>query len=460
MERSRYIRIPFKAAGLRDFLRNPEVIARPGQRNTDRSLLRLARTAPAVVLCGLMLALAGCGSSVKLAPDTGVFLVTPTTAAFGSVSVGQKASMNISLVNKTLSSVQIAQIDLSGSEFAFVNAPTLPVTVASGATYTIAVQFAPTVIGAATGQVTVATAADTASPTVVDLSGTGAAATTGALSSLTCTTTAFTGAGTDNCTVTLSSAAGTNGVVVSLASNNSAVTVPSSVTVNAQATAATFTATVASVTASQNAKITATSGNSTASFTLQLGPPAALLSVDATAVAFGDVLVNSPATQTVTMTSSGSLPVTVNSATLTGSSFLLSGATLPATLNPGQTATLNVQFDPTTTGAASGTLTIVSTSASNPTVTLALSGTGVVGTVSLTWDAPTTSIDPVATYNVYRGVSGSSTYQLIGSTTLSQTSYTDSAAATGTEYNYYVTSVDASGVESVPSNTATVDIPQ
>src|SRR6202042_1306912 len=85
---------------------------------------------------------------------------------------------------------------------------------------------------------------------------------------------------------------------------------------------------------------------------------------------------NTAATQPVTLNSTGTAPVTINSATLTGTGFTLSGATFPVTLNPGQSVTLNVQFDPTTTGAAGGQLTIQSDSSTNSTAVVNLSGTG------------------------------------------------------------------------------------
>jgi len=79
--------------------------------------------------------------------------------------------------------------------------------------------------------------------------------------------------------------------------------------------------------------------------------------------------------------------------------------------------------------------------------------------VNLTWDAPASSPDPVAGYNVYRAVSGSSTYQLLNSSVDTSTSYTDTTVADNTSYTYYVESVDAEGNQSVPSNTITISIP-
>jgi len=101
------------------------------------------------------------------------------------------------------------------------------------------------------------------------------------------------------------------------------------------------------------------------------------LTLSPSALAFGNVNLNTISTKTLTLTSSGTAAVKVNSATLTGAGFTMSGARFPVTLKPGQTATLQVSFDATVAGAASGTITISSNSSSGSTSTVPLSGTGV-----------------------------------------------------------------------------------
>ena len=105
------------------------------------------------------------------------------------------------------------------------------------------------------------------------------------------------------------------------------------------------------------------------------GAAVPMSSISATSVVFGNVVVNTPATQTLTLTSTGAVPVTISGAALTGLGFTVSGATFPITLNPGRTATLSVQFDPAAAGSATGQLTITSNSSTNSTV-IGLSGTG------------------------------------------------------------------------------------
>lgn len=198
------------------------------------------------------------------------------------------------------------------------------------------------------------------------------------------------------------------------------------------------------------------------------GSSAGTISVNATSLPFGSVALNQPAIQPLTVTNYGGSAITVSAVTVTGAGFSLQGAALPLTLSPGQNATLNVQFDPTAAGAASGELTINSTSSSNAVAQLSLSGTGVSGTgasgtgavhqVDLNWSAPASSSDPVAGYNIYRSAGGSS-FQRLNSSVDKQTTYQDGSAQAGATYEYYVTTVDGSGAESAPSNTITVPVP-
>lgn len=329
------------------------------------------------------------------------------------------------------------------------------VTVAGGST---SASFTATVAGVSTAQTATLTAS---ANTLAKAFALQLNAVVPTLSALSCTNGSFTGAGTDTCTVTLTTAAASGGFTVGLASNNAAVTVPASVTVPAGATTANLTATVSAVSTAQTVTLTASASGVTQTFGIQLGTGVPTLSINATSINFGDVLVNAPATQSVTLTSTGTAPVTVSAASVSGTGFSFSGATFPLTLNPTQTATLSVEFNPVATllGLVSGTLTITSNSSTNPTAAIPLSATGESVQVNLTWVAPSSSPDPVAGYNVYRAPSGGNNYQLVSSVSNSQLAYTDTGVQAGQTYDYIVESVDATGVTSSPSNMASVTLP-
>jgi hypothetical protein len=231
--------------------------------------------------------------------------------------------------------------------------------------------------------------------------------------------------------------------------------------VAAGSTSAAFTATATAVTTAQTATLTASAGSVTESYAINLGAAVPALTVSPTSVAFGDISLNSPGTETVTLTSSGTAALTISAGAIAGTGFSMSGVSWPVTLNPGQTATLNIQFDPTATGAATGTVTLSSNASSGSTTAISLTGTGETPAyeVDLSWDAPISSSDPVAGYNIYRAVSGSSTYALLNSTADGSTTYADTTVVGGTAYIYYVESVDAEGNQSGPSNTYSVTIP-
>jgi len=320
---------------------------------------------------------------VVTAGSPGALVASPDTVTFGDIPVGQTASTSISLLNATSATVQIAQLNLSGQAFAISGQTNLPAKIAPGKAYNLNVRFNPADAGTATGNLIVTSGVSTSSKVVVGLNGTGITNTPAspALSGLSCVSVSMTGSGTTACTVTLSSGAASGGMSVSLSSSNpAAVAVPATVMVPANATTAGFTATVSWVGSGQLVNLKATSGKVSKSFAIWLNAAVPALSIDTTNVAFGNVVVNTSATQSVSLISIGTEPVTIKSAELAGAGFSLSGATFPATLNPGQTATLRVGFNPATTGVATGQVTVTSNSSTHSTAVISLSGTGITNT--------------------------------------------------------------------------------
>ena len=205
----------------------------------------------------------------------------------------------------------------------------------------------------------------------------------------------------------------------------------------------------------------ASSAVGSAAYTIAAATANPQLIVSTASLSFGSVTVNTAATQSVTLSSTGTSPVAVSAAAITGAGFTIVGGSLPVTLNPTQSVTLQVQFLPISAGAVVGQLTINSNSVTGSSAVVALSGTGTAAAaheVSLNWDAPISSPDPVAGYNIYRST-GSGSFQLTNSSPDAQTTYVDSTVVSGASYNYIVKSVDYNGVESIQSNQITVTIP-
>jgi hypothetical protein len=107
------------------------------------------------------------------------------------------------------------------------------------------------------------------------------------------------------------------------------------------------------------------------------------LSASASSVNFGSVAAGSSRSVTETLTNSGSSSVTISSANTNGSAFARTGITPPVTLSPSQSLTFTIMFLPKSSGAATGSLTVVS-NAKDSTLTIPLSGNAASGsTLSL-----------------------------------------------------------------------------
>ena len=99
------------------------------------------------------------------------------------------------------------------------------------------------------------------------------------------------------------------------------------------------------------------------------------LSASSSGIGFGNVVEGSTATQSVTVTNTGTGVVNISGATVSGGVFTVVSATPSSSLAVGQTATVQIQFAPTSMTPASGALVITS-DATNSTLSIPLSGTG------------------------------------------------------------------------------------
>jgi hypothetical protein len=415
------------------------------------------------------------GTAAVALSGTGTAAASPqltlstSSLSFGSDTVNAAKTMSLTLTSSGTAAVTVNSGAITGTGFAIVGG-TLPATLNPNQTLALQVQFAPTATGAVTGQLILNSNSTTGGTATVALSGTGMAAASPELT-LSASSLSF-GSDTVNIAKTLSltlTSTGTSAVTV----NSAAITgtgftivaasfpvtlnANQSVTVQVQFDPTTTGAASGQITISSNS----TTGGTAAVALSGTGTAASpQLTIGASSLSFGSLTVNTASTLSLTLTSSGTSAVAVNSAAITGAGFTMVGGSFPVTLNPTQTLTLQVQFEPTTAGAVTGQLAISSNSTTGGTAAVALSGTGtaVAHSVDLSWTAPSSSTDPVAGYNIYRAISGGSV-ALVNASPDSSTSYVDSTVVSGTTYNYVVKSVDSSGVESVPSNEITAAIP-
>ena len=104
--------------------------------------------------------------------------------------------------------------------------------------------------------------------------------------------------------------------------------------------------------------------------------PAPQISLSSTSVQFGTVGLGSTSNLNVTISNTGNADLTISVVSLTGAEFSVSGITTPKTITAGQSAPVTLTFKPIVGGAAAATLSITSNDAVNPTMNVALTGTG------------------------------------------------------------------------------------
>jgi hypothetical protein len=138
------------------------------------------------------------------------------------------------------------------------------------------------------------------------------------------------------------------------------------------------------------------------------GTPAAL-TASPSSLSFGnEVTGQHSSAKSVTVTNPGSSSVSISQLAVTGP--FAQTNTCGASLGAGATCTVSVQFDPTATGAASGSLQVTSTAPGSP-LTVPLSGTGIATSTNLALNQPVTDSGNTQTYVPANAVDGNtSTY--------------------------------------------------
>jgi hypothetical protein len=310
---------------------------------------------------------------------SGVLTLSPSQVSFGNVNVGSNHASSVTIANTGTADLTINQATLSGAGFTMSNMA-LPMALHAGGSTSTTVTFAPTGGGSFSGSVTFATTGAQGNLSL-PLSGTGVTqgqitpnpaslpfgnVQVGTSKSLSGT---LTNSGGASLTISVATASGTGFTL-------SGLTTP--LTLNAgQSTSYTIVfAPTANGSVTGNLSVTSDGTNPNLNVSLSgTGAAPGSLSANPSSVAFGSVQVGSTGSKSETVTNSGGVTVNISQANVTGSVFSLTGLALPTALTAGGSVTFTVGFAPTSAGAASGNLSLVSDAPSSP-LNIALSGTG------------------------------------------------------------------------------------
>ena len=355
-----------------------------------------------LIFLGLV-TLVGCQgfSSTKPADQqqqSGTLVLGSASLEFGSVTAGTSKTLTTTVSNTGAASVTISSVASSNQNFS-LSGPSLPVTIAVGQNSTISLVFIPNAAGAFSATVSVSSNASNVS-TTLSLSGTGVANGQLALNPTSQSFGSVTVGSQSNQIVTLTNNSAST-VNISQASVSgtgfklNGVTAP--IALNASQST-TFTVTFApqsTAPASGSVTITSDAPNPTLSMPLSgTGVALAALGSSPTSLAFGSVQVGNNQALAETVSNTGGSSLTLSQVGISGTGFTLSGITTPVTLTPGQSASFSVSFTPQSASSASGSLTITS-NASNPMLTIPVSGTGTAAAGQLTANPSTLALGSV-----------------------------------------------------------------
>ena len=333
-------------------------------------------------------AVASAATSPVLGPaPSPVAVVTPTSLTFGSQNTGSVSAIQVITVTNTgPADLHVSAVTLDGidpTQFAIANGCT---TVAPTGSCTVGVTFGPTAAGDKSA--TVRFFHDAAgSPAIVSLSGTGVAVpfpvaevspasltfgaqTIGTVSASQSITVRNTGTAT--LVVSGPSLSGTAAASFAIAGNTCTTVAPAgSCTFSVRFQPTTIGAKTAQIAIATNAAgspaIVPLTG-SAVGLSTTFSMPASL--------AFGTRPLNTIATVSVLVTNTGKNPLVISSATATSPFATVGLGTCSTAVAAGRTCKLNVTLTPTARTSYVGTLTVVSSNATNSPRTVALTGTG------------------------------------------------------------------------------------
>jgi Protein of unknown function (DUF1573)/Abnormal spindle-like microcephaly-assoc'd, ASPM-SPD-2-Hydin len=339
--------------------------------------------------------------------QAGTLSLSGSSIDFGSVTAGTTKTMTLTLSNTGTASITVSSATISTKYFS-LSAPSLPVAILVGQSTPVTLVFSPNAAGTFNATASITSNASNSAATL-SLTGTGVASGQLAVSPASESFGSVTVGSQSNQTITLTNNSGSTVNISAAAVSGAGFTLSGITTplvLNASQST-TFTVTFApQATGSASGSVTLTSNAPNPSLSMALtgtGAAVGALGASPASLNFGTVTVGSHQGLSETVTNTGGSTVTISQVAVSGTGFTLSGISTPATLTAGQSANFTVTFTPASAASASGSVTVTS-NGSNPTLSVALAGTGstVAGQLSAT---PA----PVAVGSVVDGTSGAAT---------------------------------------------------
>ncbi len=316
--------------------------------------------------------------------------VAPTSLSFGNVTVGSSGTQTFTISNTGNATLTGGVALASGTSTEFTPSPASFSIVAGGAAVTVTVSYAPNAVGSDSGSIVVSSN-DITSPTVsVAVSGTGTAIPQPSIalvpSTLSFGTVTVGGSASLTTQVQNTGDAALNVTAITLGAGTSSEfswspAAPIAVPAGGSATVTVTYTPAAAGTDSGTIVFTSNAGTSPTSLSVTGAGQAAAapgIAVSPTSLSFGNVTAGTTsAPQTFAISNTGT-------ATLTGSVALAAGTSAEYTFSPasfsivqgGAPVIVSVTYAPAAVGADTGSIVVSSNDTTNPTVSVAVSGTG------------------------------------------------------------------------------------
>ena len=327
-------------------------------------------------------------SATGVSPQQQISLSSPTVD-FGTVSVGTLGTQSLVITNAGAADLTVSVVALTGSEFSLGGIAT-PKIISSGQTAALTLTFIPTAAGSASGSLAI-TSNDPANPTVnLPLTGNGTNTPLGQLTANPATL-SFGNISTGSSASKQVILTNTGNAAVKISQikaagagfSASGLTLPATLNAAQSATLTVGFAPTSAASASGTITVTSDVKSSPLSIAVTGSAVQAGLNVSPTAFNFGSLVEGQTKSQTFNITNNGSASLTVQGLVVSGAGYSVSGLTTPASLAAGQSASFIAEFAPTASGNLGGTVAISSNAPSSP-AKVALSGTGVSASLTLT----------------------------------------------------------------------------